>query len=489
MSTTPSTLSPLTFTGLSPYASDFQSILTRAVDIAQLPITQLENEESDISSQSQLATAIQSATASLATTLTNLNELGTNQSLTGSSSNTALVQVNNSSLASPSSFTISNITSLASTASYSTTNGYANATTAPVSTTGTMQLVINGTAVTPNINLTASGANNLNGLAKAINALNAGVTATVINTTTGATPYYLSLSANTSGQNNIQLVDDPTGADTQVALSGSAGGNANFQLNGQTVVSSSNTISNAIPGMTFTLVGTTTGPTQTVTLSAASNPTQISNVLQTFVSQYNSLQTLLNAQIGTNAGLLLGNSMITGVQQALHGLMNFNGGGTSGVQTLEDLGIEMADNTGVMSFNQTTFNKLTSSQIQSGFSFLASTTGFGSLAGTLTAYSDPVSGSIAGQETQWQTETTNLTTQINTLVDQANNMQSTLDAKLQAADSLIMQLQTQQQQLTAEIQSLNFTAYGYASTNTNTFNSSTGSSSLRTSPCLRKFKS
>ena len=466
-----STLTPLTFTGLSPYASDFQSILSRAVAIAQLPITQLQNEASDISSQEQLATAIQTATANLATTLTNLNELGGNQSLTGSSSNTALVQVNNSSLAAPASFTISNITSLASTASFSTTNGYASATATQVSTSGTMQLVINGTAVTPNIDLTASGTNNLNGLANAINALNAGVTATVINTGTGAKPYYLSISSNTTGQNNIQLFDDPTGTDTQVAMSGSAGSNADFYLQGQHIVSPSNTITTAISGMTFTVVGTTTG-NQTVTLSASSNPAQISTVLQTFVSQYNTLQNLLNAQIGPNAGLLLGNSMISGIQGALHGLLNFHGTGTGSVESLADLGIEMADNTGVMSFNATTFNALTSSQIQSAYAFLASSSGFGSLPGTLTSYSDLANGSIAKQETQWQSETTNLTNQINTLVDHANQMQSTLDAKLQSADSLIMQFETQQQQLTAEIQSLNFTSYGYNNTNTSSFSSS-----------------
>ena len=157
MGTTTSTLTPLTFTGLSPYSSDFQSILTRAVDIAQLPITQLQNESSDISSQEQLASAIQTAVANLATTLTGLNSLGSNQSLTGTSSNTALVQVNNSSLASPASFTISNIKSLASTASFSTTNGYANATSTPVSSTGTMQLVINGTAVSPTLTLQEAG--------------------------------------------------------------------------------------------------------------------------------------------------------------------------------------------------------------------------------------------------------------------------------------------------------------------------------------------
>ncbi|HLN01115.1 MAG TPA: flagellar filament capping protein FliD [Bryobacteraceae bacterium] len=476
MSTPTSSLTPLTFTGLSPYASDFQSILTRAVDIAQLPITQHTNELSDISAREQLASGIQTALASLATTLSSLNSLGTNQSLTGTSSNTSLVQVDNSSLANPASFTISNITSLASTASVSTTNGYANATTAAVSTTGTMQLKINGTAVTPNIDLTGSGKNNLTGLASAINALNAGVTATVINTATGATPYYLSISANTGGSNNIQLFDDPSGANTAVALSGSSGSNADFYLQNQHIVSPTNTITSAIPGMTFTIAGTTS-TNQTVTLSAASDSIQISNQLQTFVSQYNALQTLLNAQIGPSAGLLLGNSMISGVQQALHGLMNFHGGGTSGVQTLEDLGIQMADNTGVMSFNPATFNALTPSQIQTAYSFLGSATGFGLLPSTLTSYSDPVTGSIAGQETQWQTTTTNLNNQINTLIDNANLMQSTLDAKLQAADALIVQMQTQQQQLTAEVQSLNFASFGYSGTNTNTFAPSSGTSS------------
>ena len=476
MGTTTSTLTPLTFTGLSPYAKDFQSIISRAVAISQLSITQLSNEASDISTKEQLATGIQTAVGDLATTLTNLNNLGTNQSLTGTSSNTSLVQVNNSSLASPASFTISNITSLASTASYSTTNGYADATSTAVSSTGTMQLKINGAAVTPNIDLTGSGKNNLNGLASAINALNAGVTATVINTGTGATPYYLSISANTSGSNNIQLFNDPNGTNTQVALSGSAGSNADFYLQGQHIISPTNTVTNAIPGMTFTIQGTTSA-NQTVTLSAASDSTQLSNELQTFVSQYNNLQNLLNAQIGPKAGLLLGNSMIAGVQQALHGLMNFRGGGSSGVQSLEDLGIQMADNTGVMSFNANVFNALTPSQIQTAYSFLASKTGFGTLASTLTAYSDPVSGSIASAETQWQTATTNLNNQINTLVDRANQMQSTLDAKLQAADSLIVQMQTQQQALTAAVQSLNFASYGYSNTNTSTFNPSSGSSS------------
>jgi len=463
-------LTPLTFSGVSPYAKDFQSILTRAVAIAQLPITALQNKVSDITAEEQLASGIQTAVANLATTVTNLNNLGTNLALTGSSSDTSKVQVDNTANATPGSFAITSITSLATAASASTVNGYADATTAAVSTTGTMQLKINGVAVVPNIDLTGSGKNNLNGLASAINGLNAGVTASVINTGTGATPYYLSISANSTGANNIQLFDDPAAANTQVNLNSNPGSNADFYVQGQHVVSASNTFSNIISGVTFTLKGTTSG-NQTVTLSVASDQTQISNQLQNFVSQYANLQGLLNAQIGSSAGLLNGNSMISGLKSTLQGLLNFRDTGGGVIQNLADLGIEITDNKGTMSFNQSTFNALTSSQIQAAFSFLGSKTGFGTLAGSLTAYSDPVNGAIAGQQKVWQTTSTNLTTQITTLTDRANQMQSTLDAKLLSADSLIAQLQTQQQQLTAAVQSLNFTSFGYSNTNTSSFSS------------------
>ncbi len=474
MGTPTSTLTPLSFSGVSNYANDFQAVITRAVNIAQLPITQLTNETSDISSKEQLATSLQSAVASLAATMTNLGNLGANGALTGSSSDTSVAEVDSTTATTPGSYSIANVSSLAAAASYTTTNGYANATTTAVSTTGTMQLDINGTPST--IDLTGSGDNNLNGLASAINALNLGVTASVIDTGTGSTPYYLSLSANATGSNTIQLIDDPTGADTQLALTGNSGSNASFDIAGQTVSSASNTITNVIPGMTFTLTGTTTG-TQSVSLTASTDPSQISSQLQSFVTQYNAVQTLLREQIGSNAGLLTGNTMISGVQGALQSLLNYRA--TSGaIPSLTALGVGMQDNTGVLSFNQSNtdptlpppFSSLSSSQIAAAFSFLgSSTTGFGALANNLTEYSDSLTGSIAGQESEWQTDTTNINTQITNLTNQANQMQTTLEAALQSADSHIAQLQSQQQLLSESIQSENFTAFGYNNTNTNSF--------------------
>ncbi len=469
-----SPLTPLSFTGVSNYASDFQSVINRAVSIAQLPITALENQQSDISTREQLGTAIQSAVASLAATVTNLGTLATTGGLSGSSSDTSVAEVDSTTATTPGSYAITEVTSLAATASASTTNGYADATTAPVSTTGTMQLVINGTAVSPNIDLTGTGDNNLNGLVNAINALDAGFTASVINTGTGATPYYLSISANSTGRNTIQLVDDPAGAATQVTLNSNAGANASFEVQGQLVTSATNTISTVIPGMTFTLNGVT-GANETVTLATAVDTSQISNQVQNFVSQYNALQSLLNAQIGPSAGLLLGNSMIYGVQSALHGLLNFRTS-TGSIQSITDLGVEMQDNTGVLSFDPTAFSALSSSQIAAAFAFFGSANaGFSALASSLTGYSDPVAGSIAGQESEWQTASTNLTTQIDNLTAQANQMQTTLQTELQAADSQIAQLQTQEQILTESIQGLNFSSFGYNNNNTSSFTPSGGS--------------
>jgi flagellar hook-associated protein 2 len=478
-------ITPLTFTGVSSFSNDFQTILTRAVSIAQLPITALQNQDSDVLQEKTLAASLQSAVAALATSVTNLGSIGSSQGMAGTSSDTTKVVVNSTTATAPASYAITNISSLASAASASTVSGYADASSTAVSASGTMQLSINGVAVSPNITLDASQ-NNLDGLANAINGLNAGVTASVISTGTGATPYYLSISANSTGLNAITLVEDPNGTNggpTPVALNSTPGSNADFYVNGAHVTSPTNEMSTVIPGMDFTLAGTTKITDPAVTLSATSDPTQISTGLQDFVTKYNAVETLLNAQIGPSGGLLSGNSLIYGVQSALRGLVNFNG--TGAIKSLSDIGIEL-DSTGVMSFNQTTtdpsqhiaFDSLSSAQIAGAFSFLGSaTTGFGELANSLTQYSDPISGAIQSQQDQFTATDTRLNDQITTMTAQVNSMQTALSAQLQAADSQIAQMQSQQQLLTSTLQGLNFASYGYQGTNPTSFAPSTGTSS------------
>src|SRR6266849_8537058 len=161
-------LTPLSFTGLSQFSNDFQTILTRAVSIAQLPIKAMQNQQSNLLQEKQLATSLENAVSDLASSLTNLGSVGSNQGLATSSSDTSKVVINGSSLTTPASYAITNISSVASAASATTATGYANATSAAVSSTLTMQLKINGVAVSPNINLVDAAHNNLNGLRDAI---------------------------------------------------------------------------------------------------------------------------------------------------------------------------------------------------------------------------------------------------------------------------------------------------------------------------------
>src|SRR6185312_15924101 len=124
--------------------------------------------------------------------------------------------------------------------------------------------------------------NNLNGLADAINSLGAGVTASVLTTGTGGTPDYLSVSANNTGATTLQVIDDPTGVANNILTSTNQGSNAVFQLNGLPVSQSTNTVNGVVPGMTFNILNTTQAG-QTVTLSLQSDPSQLSDALNTFV--------------------------------------------------------------------------------------------------------------------------------------------------------------------------------------------------------------
>src|SRR5882757_1333793 len=170
-------LAPLVFTGVSQYSSDLQSILQRAVQIGQIPATQLRNQDSDVLQKKTIATSLGDAVSNLASTLTALASVGDSAGITASSSDTTKVSILSSNGTSPTTYAISNITSLASAASETSLTGYANSNTSAVSSTGSLQFSVGSTNYP--ISLT-SQTNNLVGLRDAINRSGAGVTATIL---------------------------------------------------------------------------------------------------------------------------------------------------------------------------------------------------------------------------------------------------------------------------------------------------------------------
>jgi flagellar hook-associated protein 2 len=317
-----------------------------------------------------------------------------------------------------------------------------------VSSTGTLNLVVGS----KNYNFTLTN-NSLVGLRDQINSLGAGVNASILTTSNGN---YLSISSNTTGASTLQLFDDPGGANTNLLTSSNQGSDAVFSLNGIPIDQPGNVVNNVVPGVTFTIAGQSTSPT-TVTL--ASDPTQLSGALQTFVDSYNSLTTALQAQVGPSGGLLSGDTVINQLQDLQRQVTSYTG--TSGsIKSLADLGIEFSS-TGVASFNQTTFSQLSSTQVSDAFSYIGSaTSGLAGFAQQAQGFSDPVDGLIADEQTGLSATDKDIQSQIATLTDRANLMQSNLQLQLAGADSLLASLESQQNTLSASLQGLSLVLYG-----------------------------
>ncbi|SAI02664.1 flagellar hook-associated protein 2 [Bordetella ansorpii] len=195
----------------------------------------------------------------------------------------------------------------------------------------------------------------LDGIAKAINANDeSGVNATIIND--GQNGSYLMLTAKDTGQANtiksINVTDntelgallnytsaDPTGGQlvqTQEAL------DAEVTINGIAVTSASNSITEAVDGVTFD-ISPDAEPNDVATVSITSDPQAIKDAVTKFVNAYNSLQTTLYnltsfSVADETQNPLTGDSTARNIQTSLASALQVVSG-EGALQTLNALGI------------------------------------------------------------------------------------------------------------------------------------------------------
>src|ERR1700730_9786542 len=101
MSTSATGGSSAIFSGTSRFSSDFQQVLTRAVNIASLPITQLTNQVTNLQGQATALSSLGSKFSALQSAIQGLqNATGVN-SLTASVSDNTIAKVSLSAGASP----------------------------------------------------------------------------------------------------------------------------------------------------------------------------------------------------------------------------------------------------------------------------------------------------------------------------------------------------------------------------------------------------
>jgi flagellar hook-associated protein 2 len=280
----------------------------------------------------------------------------------------------------------------------------------------------------------------------------------VLNTGSGATPYYLYISSNATGAKALQLRTTVDNAGSNILTATNQGANATFTLDRINVSRPDNVVNDIISGVTFTILSKT-DVGENITLTMSSDRAQLATYLQSFASNYNEVAGKINAQIGEAAGLLTGDMTIRQVQDALRTITGYEAS-SGNIKRLADLGISF-DRTGKASFDSSKIYGLSDNDLSATFTFLGSTTtGFGGLNSRLTQISDPLTGMIKNQQDQIDTADARITKQIDDLNARIDYSQKALSSRLQAADSLLAKLESQQIVLDASLKSLNLVLFG-----------------------------
>jgi flagellar hook-associated protein 2 len=183
----------------------------------------------------------------------------------------------------------------------------------------------------------------LSGLASAINSASIGVTASVITDSAGSRLSIVSGTAGASGDLTISSsITDSTTSSSLSYTTAVTGSDASLVVDGISLTSSSNTVSNMIPGVTFQLLSTTTSGAE-VQVEIGNYNTGVESAVASLVTDYNALVSAISVQQGTdasgNAEPLFGSPTLSLLQQQLLSSINTQNpnGYLSAVSSASDL--------------------------------------------------------------------------------------------------------------------------------------------------------
>ncbi len=325
--------------------------------------------------------------------------------------------------------------------------------------TGTLSLSLGGSSFNVNI---SSGNDTLADIAAAINAAagNPGISATVLQGSDGA--HLLLTSAQTGAANTIQVSETDTGGGLAALTYGSAN-TANYTqeaaaqdaavtISGVSFTSPTNTVSNALGGVTLDLLGTTTTGTP-ATLSISNDTSTISSNVSAFVSAYNTLQGTLSSlgsydsSSGT-AGTLMGDAALTGIQnqiqQALYSVVQT---GSSTYDTLASIGIT-TNSDGTLSLNSQTLNTALNSNFTAVSQLFNSSGGVAASLNSEIINALGANGSITAEGKTLSSQENALTQQSQALQTQMNALTASLTQQYSALNTLLSSLQSTSSYLT-----------------------------------------
>lgn len=334
---------------------DVAGIVDQLMTMERRPLAALSTREASYQSKISAFGTVKSALSAFQTAARSLSDLSANPSNTTISSNSALFSATATSAAAigTHSIEISNLAQaqkLAAAGQADTTTAIGTGTLTFDFGTTTAGVFTSGGAGAKTV--TIDGTNNtLQGIRDAINAAKIGVTANIVNDG-GATPYRLTLSSNATGLSNTMQISvagdaalsnllnyDPNGVMNMTQTA--AAQNATLIVDGVTVSKASNTISDAIDGVTLTLLKPTSGPESIETKrDTAAFQTAAENFAKTYSDLNKTITDLTAYNTSTRkAAVLQGDSVIRGIQTQIRSILGSSVATGGTLTTLSQIGL------------------------------------------------------------------------------------------------------------------------------------------------------
>ena len=443
MGTTPlsvnNQISVLTFSGQSSYSSDFQTILTKAVQTDTIQLSGLDDQVNNDQNRLGTLQSLDQTYNNLQTAINNLNTAMGPTALSATVGNPSLASVT--------------LGTGATAGTYSLEVDDAGAPTQVISSSGNRKVTDPNAAIPnatqfelgvsdPSVNGGATQYTTINnpsstmeGLVQAINQTpGLGVTASVVNVGPNGSPDYRFVLQSTSlAAVSITLGVGNSQTAPNIMNTLSTGRNASYIVDGTSITGNSDTITLA-PGVTVNLLQASPGNPTTVTVSQSTTNAQ--TALQQFATAYNGVVDALATQHGQKAGSLSGDSLLMEAHQVLSAI--------TGPTNLSQVGLDM-DDQGHLTFNASEFATGAGANFNSLSQFIGnSTTGFIATAtNAINGLEDPTTGIFKTAESSLSSEITALNGKIADQISAVNQFQQNLYDQLAQSDAAIFSLSSQ----------------------------------------------
>lgn len=412
--------SPITFSGFNNI--DFNMILETVMQQARQPLTTLQSRQSGMKSQLTALGKLTSQANTLRTAAKDLAATASGDTVSASTTDAGAVSVATRSGAVAGRYDVV-VQSLAR------AQVTASTTTAP--DPDTTEIATGGSLTIGDVTVTLTGSTTLRGLATAINGTDdIGVTASVVQSGAGA--YRLVLTGKDTGvEEAFSITNDLTGSTLAFGANAVEATDASVLINNVAVTSSTNTLDEAIPGLTLTVLKQ--DPAETIGINVASDPAAVKTRLEAFIKAYNDVnQFYIDQQTAATKGdpSLSRDPMARQLRSTLRAAMMADYG-SGAYDRLSQIGVEFTL-TGTLKLDTTRFDEALADDPDAVLALLGGESGaFTTLQTTLEEYTNPDGLLINGR---------------NRLQDQVRAMDRQL---FQAEERLAKQRQTLQQEFIA----------------------------------------